>query len=696
LITTMEGAAPAATEATLMPLETAEESELGWIYFVAVVLILPVVMAILYFLRPRPPPRPETKPVDLSPKPKPEPAPTHSGPKLKIFWGSQTGTAEDFATTICDEAKKYSFNAQTVDLEDYDVEDLAEETLAIFVMATYGEGEPTDNAKEFYEWLMSEDREPELLSSLRYTVFALGNRTYEHYNAVGREVDKRLAQLGATSFYNRGEGDDDSSLEEDFLNWKKDLWRPLCELCGIKSVQPASTETVEVKPRYQLVFVDAPATQLPHALGTLSRQTTYDQKNPFIAEIAVNKELHSDSSDRSCRHLEFVVPDNLAYEAGDHLGVFPKNDSRLVEALAARLGVTDELDKYFCLQPISTPISASSSGKKAVLGPVTVRAALTELLDITTPPRKSLLSALVQYASDPAERARLLALSSTDESSLPPNEQYAKWVKEDRRTIGEVLEAFPSVSPPLGHMLELLPDLAPRYYSISSSPKAHPGRIHITSVVVNFQTGTGRIHDGVCSTHFLRLVPSDDSATMSTSTSTSTTTKPTAPIFVRKSTFRLPPQISTPIMMVGPGTGLAPFRGFIHERRHLGSKEELGESVLFFGCRHREKDFIYKEELTTAVDEGYLSALHLAFSREQEYKIYVQDKMKENMTELWRLLHEQKGHFYICGDARHMAPSVRAVLLEAIMQCGEKTREEAEAYVLEMQENGRFSTDVWF
>jgi len=509
-------------------------------------------------------------------------------------------------------------------------------------------------------------------------VFGLGNRTYEHYNAIGRAVDRRLEELGARSFYPRGEGDDDSSLEEDFLNWKKGLWAPLCDLFGIS---PTSEGDGEIKPRTKLEFVAQPSVSSPHALGTSSTKGGYDHKTPFIAEIVANRELHEGDSDRSCRHLEFAIPDSLSYEPGDHLGVFARNEPALVEQLATRLGATDDLDRYLCLFPSKAQGTAAG---KPVLGPVTLRMALTELKDITSPPRKSVLGAIAQYATEPTEQQRLRVLASTDESSLPPNEQYARWVKEDRRTIGEILEAFPSLRPPLGHMLDLLPDLAPRYYSISSSPKAHPGRIHITSIVVQFSTGTGRKHNGVCSTHFLTLQAAHDAP------------PPTAPIFVRKSTFRLPPQIDTPVIMVGPGTGLAPFRGFIHERKHLGPADALGESILFFGCRHSTKDFIYQEELRAACAEGHLTALHLAFSRDQEHKIYVQDKIRENKELLWRLLSEKAGHFYICGDARAMAPSVRLALLDAIVTCGAKTPKEAESFVAEMQEKGRFQTDVWF
>ncbi|KAL6040645.1 NADPH--cytochrome P450 reductase, partial [Balamuthia mandrillaris] len=261
-------------------------------------------------------------------------------PTLKVFWGSQTGTAEDFAQGLCDEAKKLGFNPQSIDLEDYDKEDLENEERAIFVMATYGEGEPTDNAKEFYEWIMDESLDSEMLSSLKFSVFGLGNRTYEHYNAIGRAMDSRLEALGATRIYDRGEGDDDSSLEEDFMNWKKDLWGPFCKAAGLPP--PGNMQNDTVAPRLKMVVLkDVPAEQQLHALGTLKPGLTYDLKNPYIAEVVVNRELHKPSSDRSCRHIEFHVGEatSLKYEPGDHLGVYAHNSAAMVEALAERLNI---------------------------------------------------------------------------------------------------------------------------------------------------------------------------------------------------------------------------------------------------------------------------------------------------------------------------------------------------------------------
>jgi NADPH-ferrihemoprotein reductase len=614
------------------------------------------------------------------------------GVPLRILWGSQTGTAEDFSTQLADEARKLGFAPRSTDLEDFDADTLAEEGTVIFVTATYGEGEPTDNAKEFYSWIMSDDRDPSELDKVNFTVFGLGNRTYELYNAVGRAIDRRMEELSARRFYDRGEGDDDSSLEEDFAKWKKGLWGPLCRLHSLPYEGAVEVTNYEVKARNVLVYVDAESEEgkvalkrleeTGHAIGT-RKQGVHDLKNPLVCEVVVNRELHGSTSDRSCRHIEVAVPDKvISYEPGDHVGVYANNDPELVLALAKRLGVAGDLDRLIALRP-----AAAGAGKKGgyTMGPVPLRQALLELVDLTTPPRKSILHALVQYARAEEEANVLKTLAGEDQPSLEPHLQYSKWIKEDRRTIGEVLEALPSVEVPVGHLLELLPALAPRYYSISSSPLEHPGRLHITCVITRFTTNTGRVHHGVCSTHFLRLLPSDEHGE-----------KPTVPLFVRKSQFRLPKSAETPIIMVGPGTGVAPFRGFIHHRKHVHGESDRGDAVLFFGCREKEKDFLYEDELNEAVASGHLSSLVVAFSRQQTQKVYVQDRLREHKDMIWTLLEDRKAHFYICGDAAQMAPAVRAALVDIIADKLEGNKERAEAYVSRLHEQGRWSTDVWF
>jgi len=363
--------------------------------------------------------------------------------------------------------------------------------------------------------------------------------------------------------------------------------------------------------------------------------------------------------------------DLLTYEPGDHLGVFPENDTAVVEYAAKILGV--DLDAVFSIYPVT---GKELSNK--VVGPTTVRQALLQWCDLTNPPRKGVLQVLAEYATDEKEKKRLLLLSD-DEKPQP----YAKWIKDDMRCILEVLEQFRSVKIPFDHFLEIVPRLAPRHYSISSSLKEHPGRVHVTSVVIDFITPAERKHKGVCSNWLARQVPTNGY-------------KPPVALFVQKANFHLPKNISTPVIMIGPGTGLAPFRGFIQERKKLAISEgKPCVNILFFGCRSSKIDYIYREELEQAQKDGFLQ-LFLAFSRDQPEKIYVQHKLHHFKDGIWSILNNQNGLLYICGDARQMAKDVHQALISIIVEKGNKTSEQAEQYLTELVEQKRYLTDVWF
>jgi len=660
--------------------------------FYTLVLVALVAAAYFYLLRPPPPPKQIVVPIEkprTAPKTDKKPAeviPEDTKGKIKILFGTQTGTAEDFSRTLAREARKYHIYAQVVDMEAYDNAQLPNEPYVIIVTSTHGEGEPPDTAKSFYKHLGSE-LSPTHLEKVNYTVFGLGNKTYEQYNAVGRYMDARMEAAGAKKFFERGEGDDDCSLEEDFNKWKKRLWPALCKRMGLDDAVDASVDEKFV-PRFKLVHCP-PSTagkfSLRGGLKKVHRDGTpvYDIKNPYMATVTVNRELHGNDSDRSCRHIEFEIGDNLKYEAGDHLGVFPENTTSLVEQLAARLGA--DLNQVIALVPTesSLPANLSSDAElkaaadESLVGPCTLRQILTDAIDITTPPRKTVLRGLAEYATDPKEKEELLHLSKDGEQ-----DKYAQWIKHDQRTVLEVLNHFPSVSPPLPALLELMPRLAPRFYSISSSPNIYPGFVHITSVVVRFSTPTGREHAGVCSTWMADLQPGCH-----------------VPVFIRESSFKLP-AAPAPVIMVGPGTGLAPFRGFLQEINYRKNKKSQGEweSVLFFGCRHRKHDYIYEDELTGYARDETLTRLHVAFSREQGKKVYVQDKLEEEETrkELWHFINDKSGYFYVCGDARQMAKSVHHALVKIVKECGNMDEEKANAYVENLQKSGRYLQDVWF
>ncbi|AYD04406.1 sulfite reductase subunit alpha [Neorhizobium sp. NCHU2750] len=370
--------------------------------------------------------------------------------------------------------------------------------------------------------------------------------------------------------------------------------------------------------------------------------TGWGRKNPYAATLAVNRRLSGSSSTKEIRHYEFDLADSgLTYEAGDALGVMPVNDPALVDLLVARLGAT-----------------ADTEVQGAPLGQL-----LSAHYEISTPSRD--LIAEVERRAGHEELTRVMR--NGDKEAL----EAFLWSKDSLDLISLIPQGVLNAAEFVG----LLKPLQHRAYSISSSPKEAESRVHLTVASVRYHAA-GRHRGGVCSTHMADRVAEGA----------------TAGIFVSQNkSFRVPGNDDAPMIMVGPGTGIAPFRAFLQERRGRGAK---GRNWLFFGDQRRESDFIYEDELSTMSRDGLLTRLDLAFSRDQDAKIYVQTRMKENGKALFSWL-EDGASFYVCGDATRMARDVDTALGEIIAEHGGMTPEKAADYLANLKRDKRYLRDVY-
>ena len=381
----------------------------------------------------------------------------------------------------------------------------------------------------------------------------------------------------------------------------------------------------------------------------------YGKDNPFPARMIERRLLCPEGAEKEIIHVAFdITGSGMHYEAGDALGIYPLNREEEVNELLEALGLSGD-------EPVNLPILKLPA-------PIPLRVALESRLSLSRPTLK-FLGIMMEKIQDPMERMRLEKILSDKETSTVYLQEH-EYV--------DLLKDFPSVRGQFSaqdfssHLRRLLP----RLYSISSSPRIHPNQVHLTMSVVRYEMN-GRRRYGVCSTYVADRAKVKESPVH---------------VFVASSHFRLPQNKSTDVIMVGPGVGMAPFRGFLQEREASGA---TGRNWMFFGDRNEATGYLYKEEWQEMLKKGLLTKLTLAWSRDQPQKIYVQDLMRTRESrELWTWL-KNGACFYVCGDAKRMAKDVDDALHDVIIQVAGMSYEEAEAYVKQMKKEGRYQRDVY-
>lgn len=382
--------------------------------------------------------------------------------------------------------------------------------------------------------------------------------------------------------------------------------------------------------------------------------SVYNKDNPFHALISENRLLSKSGSLKETRHFVVsIAGSGLHYKAGDSLGVYPTNHPADVDEIMHVLGASGD--------------EAVSPAILKLAEPISLHEALLSRLALNSPTSK-ILNTLYAKVTAPAEVARLTSL-------LAPEAKADLAAYLEHREYIDILHEFPSAKLTPQEFVDHLRKLMPRLYSIASSPLEYPNEIHLTVAVVRYETNQ-RQRFGVCTT-FMADRTAVGSAPL--------------PVFVSHSHFGPPEDLTKDVIMVGPGTGIAPFRAFVQDRVALGA---TGRNWLFFGDHHRARDFIYEEEWSELLVRGHLARLDTAWSRDQEKKIYVQDKMRENAAELWLWL-KGGAYFYVCGDAKAMAKDVDAALHEIVAQHGGMTPEQAVEYVKQLKKEKRYQRDVY-
>ncbi|THD75447.1 MAG: cytochrome P450 [Bradyrhizobium sp.] len=583
--------------------------------------------------------------------------PGHNTPLL-VLYGSNLGTAEELATRVADLAEVNGFVTRLAPLDEF-AGKLPEQGGVLIFCASYN-GVAPDNATQFVKWLRG-DMPKNALAKVRYTVFGCGNSDWAAtYQSIPRLIDEQLAAHGAVSVYARGEGDARSDLEGQFENWFAKAAPQAVKEFGVDS---SFSRSADDEPLYRVEPVASSAVNAIVALGGAAPM-----------QVLVNTELQNktgaNASDRSTRHIEVQLPSGMSYRVGDHLSVVPRNDPALVDSVARRFG-------FLPADQIRLQVAEGRRAQLPVGDAVSVGRLLTDFVELQQVATRKQIQIMSENTRCPVTKPKLLAFIGDDAAST---ERYRAEILNKRKSVFDLLEEHPACELPFHAYLEMLSLLAPRYYSISSSPSGDASRCSVTVGVVEAPASSGRgVYKGICSNYLAgRRIGETIHAT----------------IRETKAGFRLPDDPSVPIIMVGPGTGLAPFRGFLQERaalKEIGAT--LGPAMLFFGCRHPEQDYLYADELKAFAAAG-ITELHTAFSRGEGPKTYVQNLVAAQKDRVWSLI-EQGAIIYVCGDGGKMEPDVKAALVAICRERKAADTETAQRWMDDLGTKNRYVLDVW-
>jgi sulfite reductase alpha subunit-like flavoprotein len=669
--------------------------------------------------------------------------------RIIILYGSQTGTAQELAETLTRQANLHYFMPQLCAMDDYPISSLPTESLVIFIASTTGQGEQPDNMKKFWKFLLQRQlNNSNALSNIKFATFGLGDSSYPMFNAVIRKLEVRLLQLGGQEIVERGLGDDQAQLgyAAEFDSWAQKLWNTLLEIYPLLPGLAVKQQAVPI-PAYKVEIIShersennseiikynsADTENKGQIMKSTSETAKYDSAEgstapeskeftsfqpkhlfqsgctpytPFPAPVRMNKRISSADCEQEIRHIELDISGSgLNYEPGDVALVHPHNNPAMISQF-----ITNYL-KFHPLDVVKfTPNRLITANDRLLPSECTLQQLFELYLAILSSPRRYFFQ-VAQFFSENNEREKE---KLQDFASNEGQMDLYKYSNREARSYIEVLAEFPSVSLPLHIFIDILPRLQPRSFSISSA--LSPNSLEITLAVLEFTTPLKRRRVGVVS-HYLQQLDTCKSGQRNVVVANNTTNQAviqhtnnensavaTVLVWIARGSFRFPANCAAPIIMCGPGTGIAPFRAMCMQRKlqtrdklsDTQEKGKFGRISVYFGCRYSAKDHIYKEEFQELLAAGVIQHYHAAFSRDQLNKHYVQHDLLDNSQRVYHDLVVNGGYFMLAGSANQLPKDVKAAIKLILQQQGLMEAAAAEEYLKKMEREKRYIVEVW-
>ncbi|NXG51706.1 MTRR reductase, partial [Psilopogon haemacephalus] len=683
--------------------------------------------------------------------------------RFLLLYATQKGQAKAIAEEIWQQAGSHGLEADMHCMSEMDKYELeTEQAPVVIVISTTGTGDPPDTARKFVKRIQDRTLPPDHFAHLQYGLLGLGDSEYTFFCNGGKTVDRRLQELGAQRFYHTGLADDCVGLELVVDPWIDGLWLALKEAFqqqeakgGMSSaVNAASGPPSAAPPEMHLssevenLKIEDEGVRSSVVASPIDSEPSLVHSVPPVSQSALNvpalppeyievqfQDTHGENPQPSCLLSEgsaFEVPvikavqltreDALKtalllelhvadtafdYQPGDAFCVLCPNSASEVEELLHTLGLSDKGECFVSVKVKQGTKKKGATHPQHIPERSTPKFILTWCLEIRAIPKKAFLRALVECTSDAGQKRRLQELCSRQGAS-----DYTHFIRDPNLCLLDLLHAFPSCKPSLSVLIEHLPKLQARSYSVSSSSLYCPGKLRFVFNVVEFPACASRqvSRKGVCTGWLAELVAPllhPNTNAVDTGGGGFSTAKVT--IFARpNNTFHLPADPSVPLMMVGPGTGIAPFIGFLQHRQKLREEHPdwaFGETWMFFGCRHQDQDYLFKQ-LRCFLENGTLSHLKVCFSRDSSTAEvastaqvappkYVQDVIRLYAKEVARVLLKEGGYFYVCGDKKHMADGVSDAVVDILSMEMEADKLEAMKILATLREAKRYLQDVW-